>query len=93
MKTLLLCSTLLLASCVTDRAIYGPDGRRAHSIECDGAALSLGSCYAKAGDICGAKGYDVLNSSGGSGMVASVTPRFGFVAPIIKRNLLIACRQ
>jgi len=34
------------------------------AIECHGAALSPASCYKKAGEVCGARGYDILGRDG-----------------------------
>jgi len=54
---------LLAAGCTTSRQVFDHEGRQAHSISCGGAANSMESCYAKAGELCGQAGYDVLGSS------------------------------
>jgi hypothetical protein len=33
-------------------------------VSCDGLWGASGDCYAKAGDVCGAKGYVLVNSGG-----------------------------
>lgn len=92
---------LALSACATSSATYGPNGKQAHSISCPGAANSWGSCYEKAGAICGASGYDIVvqngsitpfgmakgyaNSSGGSFSAVGG----GFVS----RNILVQCRS
>ncbi len=60
-------SILLLAilfGCATSKQTYLPDGSLGHSISCDGAAVGINVCFEKAGEICGAKGYDLLNREG-----------------------------
>lgn len=41
-----------------------PDGSKGHSISCDGSAVGINVCFEKAGSICGARGYDILNREG-----------------------------
>ena len=53
-------STFALAGCATSKQTYTADGRIGHSIDCSGGFATWGSCYEKAGGLCGAKGYDVL---------------------------------
>lgn len=53
---------LVLAGCVTAKPIFTPSGDQGFSIECD----SLDGCYTKAGQLCGARGYEILEKSGKS---------------------------
>lgn len=78
-----------LAGCATSREIYTPDGRRGHSINCDGTVLSWGNCYEKAGELCGTKGYVVL--AGGAERGAVVTSGFG--GTTVSRNMLVQCKD
>ena len=64
MKILLLILVILLASCATSKRMYLPDGSYGHNISCDGAANKIGNCFQKAGDLCGASGYTLLNREG-----------------------------
>lgn len=88
----LLAVALALSGCAISSKTYGPDGREAHSINCSGAALSWGECFAKAGDICGAKGYEVVSRSsdqngvlgaGGGGLFGSYSQ---------SRSLVVSCK-
>ena len=59
---------VFLAGCgTTARQAYLPDGTRGYHLSCDGFWASSSDCYAKAGDICGTKGYSVVNAGGMSG--------------------------
>jgi hypothetical protein len=73
----IVCCVALLAGCADAHPTYAPDGRRAAVVKCGGWARDWGMCYQKAGELCGARGYDVLNKSGESFM---------------DRDLLIACK-
>jgi len=56
---------VVLAGCgTTARESYLPDGTRGFHVSCDGLWGASGDCYAKAGDVCGAKGYVLMNSGG-----------------------------
>lgn len=79
---------LLLTGCVTASPTYGPDGRRAYTIECDGVQHSIGDCYQKAGQLCGAKGYNILTGAVEHGAAASNY----FAATSSHRSLVISCK-
>jgi hypothetical protein len=53
-----------LAGCAVERPTYLADGRQGHSIDCSGAALNWGYCERKAGELCQARGYDVVSAIG-----------------------------
>jgi len=56
---------VVLAGCgTTAKQAYLPDGTRGYHVSCDGMGNDTGDCYAKAGEICGAKGYSVVNAGG-----------------------------
>lgn len=55
---------LLLSSCAIANKTYLPDGSVGHSISCDGSAVGMNVCFEKAGDICGSRGYKLLNREG-----------------------------
>jgi hypothetical protein len=56
--------TLLVASCAMVKETHMPDGRKGYSISCDGAAVGINVCFEKAGELCGAKGYEIINREG-----------------------------
>lgn len=56
---------LPLAGCSTSRDVRLADGWMTHVISCGGPLLNMGHCQEKAGDVCGGRGYRVLNHTGG----------------------------
>lgn len=55
---------MTLSGCVTSKQFTGPNGQPAYSIRCNGMANTWGDCLAKAGEICGAQGYTILERNG-----------------------------
>lgn len=82
----------VLAGCATSSSTYGPDGRAAHSINCSGAALNWGMCMAKAGDLCGAKGYDVIDRVGEGYSVIGAGGGGLFGASGYNRSMVVTCK-
>jgi hypothetical protein len=82
----------ILTACATAKRTYGPDGRAAFAIECSGQALSWGKCYEKAGEICGGKGYDVIERNGDQSESVSAT-QYGVIGgTVVNRSMLISCK-
>jgi hypothetical protein len=80
---------LVLTGCATSSETYLPDGQKGHSITCSGTALTWGSCYEKAGAICGERGYDILAGGAEKGAVTTGA----FAGTTINRNMLIRCKR
>lgn len=102
---LILSATVLgLSSCATVSETFAPDGRKAYALNCSGQAVGWDKCYSAAGEICGAKGYDILvinnepvavGASSGSGFVnpAGGSAGFGsFFSMSSQKTMLIACK-
>jgi hypothetical protein len=53
-----------LSSCAISSKTYLPDGSEGYSISCDGSAVGINVCFEKAGELCGARGYELLNREG-----------------------------
>jgi hypothetical protein len=95
-----MCTALGAAGCATSTATYGPSGKAAHSINCNGGANSWGSCYEKAGSLCGAAGYDVVVQNGSvtpfgvaNGYANASGASFsGFSGGLVSRNILVQCK-
>ncbi|MEY4795365.1 MAG: hypothetical protein RL724_2301 [Pseudomonadota bacterium] len=92
----LLAVLILLLGCASATQTYAPDGRAAHAVDCGGIWRDWGACMERAGDICGARGYDILardtdrNRSGGYLRYGSAGG--GNYTSTYTRNMLIACR-
>ncbi len=83
---------LLLSGCASVSETYGPDGKKAYNLACSGAARDWGMCLSKAGELCGTKGYTIINVNGDSGVMATADPQQFFGGTIITRNMLITCK-
>ena len=89
--------TVALAGCATVRESYGPDGRKAYALNCSGTARGWDKCQKAAGDICGAKGYDVLDRTSedvaGGAAGGNRNGYGGSWAKTNERSMLISCKQ
>lgn len=62
--TLFLLNALTLQGCAISKEIYLPSGAKGYSVSCDGAAVGINVCFEKASELCGARGYNLLNREG-----------------------------
>jgi hypothetical protein len=88
MKTTIASVTLILAACTTSQPLYTPDGHAGQAIRCAGTINSWNGCYQRAGEICGKRGYDILQQSGENGFVASGD----FASTTNNRTMVIKCK-
>jgi hypothetical protein len=91
MRTLPIIAAALLTGCVTDAPVQTADGRLGHVILCPGGAQWAG-CLKRAGDLCGARGYDVLDRSEESNFVSSYNAYGGYAGTVRQRSMVIACK-
>ena len=64
------CLAMLAGCSTTAKEVYLPDGTLGYHVKCNGTVFATNSanCYQKSGEICGAKGYTVVDPGGmGSG--------------------------
>jgi hypothetical protein len=83
----------MLVGCATSKQVYTSDGQQGHSIDCSGTGLNWGMCYEKAGDICGTKGYVVLEKNGESGVMATETQMGPYAGSLTERKMIIECKE
>lgn len=55
---------MAISACAMVSETYMPDGSKGYSISCDGAAVGINVCFEKAGNLCGAVGYDIITREG-----------------------------
>jgi len=56
---------VLIAGCVTTKEVFLADGSKSYRIGCDGIGyLHTGDCLERAGAICGASGYTIVDERG-----------------------------
>jgi hypothetical protein len=89
-------AVLLLTGCVSSQPIYTADGRQGQAIRCSGKLGSWNGCYQRAGEICGARGYDILQQNEEVGHVASASVNNGtgnaFASDTRDRTMIIKCK-
>lgn len=83
--TFLIFAASLLAGCASSSQTYTPDGRVGYSLNCSGNVRTWGACEQKAGDICGARGYEILSKTSDNVVLATDN------SPI-SRSMLIVCK-
>jgi hypothetical protein len=84
---------LFLCGCASATPTYTSDGKPGYGLTCSGAARSWGMCYEKAGELCGTKGYVVLEKSGEQGAIANVNASGGFASTTNTRTMIIRCKK
>ncbi len=68
----------ILGGCVTSKEMYFPDGSKGHNVGCESIAGSMEGCFQRAGEICGAKGYKIMNNQAGV---------------LVTRSLFVKCNE
>jgi predicted alpha/beta hydrolase len=94
MKSLIcLIAISVVSGCATASKTFTSDGKEGYNVVCSGSALNWGMCYEKAGEICGRKGYHILEKSGDQGETFAAN-RFGaYGGSVINRNMIIRCKD
>ncbi|WP_116378612.1 hypothetical protein [Cupriavidus taiwanensis] len=82
----------LLSACATSSQTFGPDGKAAHAINCSGSALTWSSCLAKAGDLCGTSGYNILDRVGEGYSVVGAGGGGLFGGSSYNRSMVVSCK-
>jgi len=95
---------VFLVGCATVSEVNLADGSRGYNINCGGTVMNFSHCLEKAGEICGARGYEVVNREGSAapfalaGGSASATPQYasgayyGSAGMMVTRNLFVKCK-
>ncbi|MDE2388755.1 MAG: hypothetical protein KGN35_06680 [Betaproteobacteria bacterium] len=94
----------MLQGCVTSREIFLADGTKGQNINCSGSGMNYSNCLEKAGEICGAHGYHIMNQQGEVVPFSLAIREFGanaqspsvgyssYSGTTITRNLFIKCK-
>lgn len=85
-------AVLALTGCTTEKAVYLPDGRQGHALECSGTAQTWNDCYAKAGEVCKAAGYEVLSKTSDQQSILTASQYSVVGGTVQKRAMVIACK-
>lgn len=94
-------SAIFMSGCAISSDMYLADGARGYSVSCNGSANSVSNCFQKAGEICGAKGYTLLNREGEANQygltTASANQSQGALVSqhgmIVTRSIMIKCKE
>jgi hypothetical protein len=85
-------TAIQLAGCVTVKPVFGPDGQPASAISCSDSSLDWSDCFAKAGEICGTRGYKIWNQSASPNGILIGDHDSVYGGASEDRTLLIACK-
>lgn len=84
---------LLLTACASSKEVDIAEGQRGYSIDCSGDKRNWSLCYQKAGQICGEKGFEIVDKTGGTGIVIAGI-RYGVYGESgLNRSMIIKCRN
>jgi len=89
--------SLILTGCVSSSETFTQDGTKGHVISCPstggvlGAMTNWGTCFQKAGEICGASGYTVLQRSDEPGFTMAVGQYGGGASSTANRMMIVRC--
>lgn len=95
---------VMLTGCVSSQPMYTASGAQGHSITCTpgwtggivgavaNASTSWAQCYQKAGELCGARGYDIIQQVGEGGVYGQVGQGAGFVSSTNNRMMIVKCK-
>jgi len=97
-------AAISLAGCSNSKQIYTADGQQGHVVTCTpawtggiigqvaSASTSWGQCYEKAGELCGAAGYDIVQQVGEGGVYGQAGQGGGFVSTTNNRMMIVKCK-
>jgi hypothetical protein len=97
MRTFLWLLPAILTGCVSSTETFTQDGTKGHVIACPstgglvGAMTNWGTCFQKAGEICGANGYTVLQRSDEPGFTMAVGQYGGGASSTANRMMIVRC--
>lgn len=95
---------LILTGCVSSQPMYTASGTQGHAITCTpawngglvgaiaNASTSWAQCYQKAGELCGARGYDIIQQVGEGGVYGQAGQGGGFVSTTNNRMMVVKCK-
>ncbi|HEY3596358.1 MAG TPA: hypothetical protein VGL08_02420 [Paraburkholderia sp.] len=85
-----------LAGCASSTTMtYLPNGDTGFAINCSGsdASSNWGECYQRAGEACGAYGYDVISKDVDNGATSGGSIGGIFGANVKNRSMVVRCKQ
>lgn len=92
-KSIIIILICALSSCATVSKTYTASGQPAYSLNCSGTARGWDTCLKAAGDLCGTKGYNILDRNSEGTATAQWTTSGFFASQSNERSMLITCGQ
>lgn len=104
-RCIFLAGAVIVSGCVSSQETYLADGRKGHVVSCTptftgglvgtiaSSSTSWGQCYQKAGELCGARGYTVLQQVGESGARADMSRDGGSASTTNNRMMIVQCKD
>lgn len=84
---------LLCSACASSSEIYTPTGAKGYALNCSGLARNWNMCLEKAGEICGEKGYTILNKNEEDRQHMQADNSGLFATNVKTRNMMIECKE
>lgn len=85
---LIILSVTSLIGCASTKKTIMPNGLVGYSIDCSGTAVSMNTCYEKAGELC-PNGYDVHTKDQSGGWIATSS----FAGATSMKGMLVSCKE
>ena len=84
---------LFIGGCATVKETYSQDGKKAYTLNCSGTARGWDKCYSSAGDLCGTRGYNIMQKSS-EDMTAIGGNAYSFGGAKTKeRTMMVSCKE
>lgn len=90
---LLLSACFLFFGCAAGPKAHTSEKNKGQVVTCSGSALNWDRCYKAADELCGEKGYDIIEKISDAGPMVSGEGAGGFGGPVMDRYLIIVCKQ
>ena len=95
-------AALFLSGCVSGQGLFTPTAQQGHVIDCSPGwtggfaglgtnASAWGQCYQQAGEICGARGYTIVQRTAETAASAQAGQGGGSAPTSINRTLVVQC--
>ncbi len=83
----------VISGCATVKETYSQDGKKAYTLNCSGTARGWDKCYSSAGDLCGTKGYNIMQKSS-EDLTAIGGNAYSFGGAKTKeRTMMVSCKE
>ena len=90
--TLATATMILIMGCAESESTFTASGQKGHSIDCSGEFGTWGECYEAAGELCGARGYKVLEKMTDKGSSVYADKNLLAGASTNTRSLIVQCK-